>query len=543
MQNPGGYGDGSTILMPNGSSTHALHLLFNGDNAGPHSVEQVLARHAKLQQQFPNAEVAGDSWEGFIDAITADGSEKSLQRTTKEEGDTWIYGVQQDLYKTAAFRGIMRARRACVAALGAAVCGGVATKVLTNATRYALKLGEHTWGFNWGYMDQTSYTNDDLAAAIEGRVGGMALIQQGWLEQRAYVDHVIDALAAGAKSGDAGCQWLLPATQAELMALHQPFPVGGDAPAPEDSEWAAIDPSAPVTDLPQWKEISWNSSAGGVASLVEKCTGHNLARADGGSLMQYQYQTLDEDDFWVFMRATLKVQREVAFGKANLTANAPGITSGFWVGKLTKMFRSKPQLHQVPGSISGVDSFLQLIEMPAVLHTASGAPSRVWARFDLSRTEPRINVTLSLFNKTRSRLPEAHWMDFELAVPAAAAPTERSFVADSADGCDSWVVTKLNNSFCATDVSLFGATHVHAVSDTDAALKWGDHSDKITVGVRTLDAAVVALEYKSALPEHVNRTVDDSGLSAASAYVNLCNNFWTTNCEPLLFPHIYFSID
>ena len=107
----GGYGDGATIKMPNSSSTHALHLLFNGDNAGPHSVAQVEARFATLREEFPNAEVAGDSWDGFIDAIAADGSEESLELTTKEEGDTWIYGVQQDLYKTAAFRGIMRARR------------------------------------------------------------------------------------------------------------------------------------------------------------------------------------------------------------------------------------------------------------------------------------------------------------------------------------------------------------------------------------------------------------------------------------------------
>ena len=286
-----------------------------------------------------------------------------------------------------------------------------------------------------------------------------------------------------------------------------------------------------------WKELSWNSTAGGVRSLIEKSTGHNLARASGGSLMQYQYQTLDEDDFWVFMNATLKVQREVAFGKANLTANAPGIVSGYWVGKLTKMYRSKPQLqHDGPtdGSTEGggVDSFLQLIEMPEKLHHDSGAPSAVWARFDLSRTEPRINVTLSLFNKTRTRLPEAHWMDFELAVPAG---STGSTPAD-ASGCDSWVVSKLNSTFCATDVSLFGATHVHAVSDVDSALKW--ETGGVAVGVRSLDAAVVALEYKSALPEHVNRTVDDTGVQAASAYVNLINNFWTTN-----YPNWYpFSV-
>ena len=53
--------------------------------------------------------------------------------------------MQQDLYKTAAFRAIMRARRECLAALGETKCGGVATDALTNTTRYALKLGEHTW--------------------------------------------------------------------------------------------------------------------------------------------------------------------------------------------------------------------------------------------------------------------------------------------------------------------------------------------------------------------------------------------------------------
>ena len=39
LQNAGGYGDGSTVTV-NGS-THALHLLFNGDNAGPHTPQQV----------------------------------------------------------------------------------------------------------------------------------------------------------------------------------------------------------------------------------------------------------------------------------------------------------------------------------------------------------------------------------------------------------------------------------------------------------------------------------------------------------------------
>jgi hypothetical protein len=52
----------------------------------------------------------------------------------------------------------MRARRSCIRELGYEVCGGNATSALRNSTRFALKLGEHTWGFNWGYMDQVNQT-------------------------------------------------------------------------------------------------------------------------------------------------------------------------------------------------------------------------------------------------------------------------------------------------------------------------------------------------------------------------------------------------
>lgn len=106
LQHPGGYGDSSTVIA-NGS-VNALHLMFNGDNAGPHSPEEVAARHAKLAALYPNAQITGATWDGYIEAIMADGSAAALPETQREEGDTWIYGVQQDLYKTAAFRGIMR---------------------------------------------------------------------------------------------------------------------------------------------------------------------------------------------------------------------------------------------------------------------------------------------------------------------------------------------------------------------------------------------------------------------------------------------------
>lgn len=93
--------------------------------------------------------------------------------------------------------------------------------------------------------------------------------------------------------------------------------------------------------------------------------------------------------------------------------------------------------------------------------------------------------------------------------------------------CDSWTVSKLNASFCATDVDLFGSTHVHAVSDT-GGVRISNGSTALQL--RSKDAAIISLEYKTAFPDPVHKILD-VGTVAQSAYVNLQNNFWTTNCE------------
>eukprot|EP01050_Picozoa_sp_SAG11_P004240 SAG11_NODE_265_length_11509_cov_26.341455_5_plen_639_part_00 len=510
-----------------------FHQLFAGDNAGPHTPAQVESRFAQLRQRFPQAEITGATWESFIDGIIADGSSGGLPVVSKEEGDTWIYGVQQDLYKTAAFRAIMRARRACLAALGAAKCGATATPALENATRFALKMGEHTWGFNWGYLDQIHYTNTALADALQN-VGGFAKTQDGWREQRAYVQHTVDALAAGAADGaDTAAAWLLNRSRAELEEL-RPAELAGST-AVDPAKWAAIDAAAEV-ELPQFT-LKWNTTAGGLASVVDTGTKHEFARKFG-SLGQYQYQTLTEDDFWVFMRASLKVDRDVAFAKANLTANAPDVVSGFWTGNLSGVYRRiTPAAAAAAAAAPAIDSFLQLITLPAALHIGYGAPRTVCIRFDVSRLQKKIDIQLSWYGKTRTRLPEAHWLDFEMVPPVASTQQQQlQLPRHPRAACpDSWVVSKLNSSFCATDVSLFGGTHVHAVGD-EGGVSW---SDEGTLKLRSKDAALFSLEYKTAFPYPVNKSLD---VGATAVYANLCNNFWTTNVRPETPSHTYVSL-
>eukprot|EP01052_Picozoa_sp_SAG31_P031213 SAG31_NODE_3284_length_4464_cov_5.447194_3_plen_432_part_00 len=397
-----------------------------------------------------------------------------------------------------------------------------------------------SWGFNWAYMDQQHYTNPNLAYAL-ANIEDFAKIQSGWVEQRQYVDHTVNALAAAHES-DAGAKWLHARTLAELRKLRTLVgPSYGSALSTD--EWAEIDSSKPIS-LPHFPILKFNTTAGGIAELRSQGSDHNFARTTGGSLAQYQYQTLDENDFWVFMNETLKVKREVAFGKANLSKNSD-ITSGFWSGKLLKTYRRRvsnlnrgKQQMEITNDAGedSVDSFIQLIEMPSRLHSYYGAPSQIWTRFDFSRQPVGetqsvvINITMSWVNKTRTRLPEAHWMDFEVAVPEVI----RVNASEGASRCDSWTVAKLGSTFCATDVDLFGSTHLHAVNEEGGVQI---SSGQTALRLRTFDAALVSLEYKTAFPSPVHKILD-AGRVSQNAYVNLCNNFWTTN-----YPNWYPFMD
>ena len=59
-------------------------------------------------------------------------------------------------------------------------------------------------------------------------------------------------------------------------------------------------------------------------------------------------------------------------------------------------------------------------------------------------------------------------MDFELARPSR---QQRTGVVLEIESCDSWRLPTLISNFWASDISLFGATHVHTVSDA-RSLHW-----------------------------------------------------------------------
>ena len=77
--------------------------------------------------------------------------------------------------------------------------------------------------------------------------------------------------------------WLHARTVRELQQLRL-----SERPNFPPSDWDEIDPTLPIS-LPQFSELQWNATSGGIAVLRPRKSGHNFARPGrDGSLAQYQ---------------------------------------------------------------------------------------------------------------------------------------------------------------------------------------------------------------------------------------------------------------
>ena len=88
MYQPGGYGD--VQLIPGTSAAVAIDL--TGDNLGPHSLEQVIARFAALAERFPNAQIQAarlDDVADLLREISDSEAQNPLPVVEQEIGDTW----------------------------------------------------------------------------------------------------------------------------------------------------------------------------------------------------------------------------------------------------------------------------------------------------------------------------------------------------------------------------------------------------------------------------------------------------------------------
>ena len=157
-----------------------LYFAHTGDNAGPQSMQQILALYARLRAQYPGAEVVAGTLEDIAREVA--GVRDSLPALTCEMGDSWIHGVGSDPHKVSDYRALLRLRADWPRAAREAV------------NRCLLRVPEHTWGsfLNPIMNDRHLYAREAFEA-VRGEER-YQFMEATWREQRAFVAEAVEAL-------------------------------------------------------------------------------------------------------------------------------------------------------------------------------------------------------------------------------------------------------------------------------------------------------------------------------------------------------------
>jgi len=250
------------------------------------------------------------------------------------------------------------------------------------------------------------------------------------------------------------------------------------------------------------------SGTGGISSLQVK-NGWDWASEDN-LIGQYVYQVQSTDDFYNFFN--LYAQRDengnipwffpMDFGKPGLYGN-PLIAQNITVlPELVSLWRKNISNHVV--------TFLLNLQIQNnTFHESYGAPSDIWVNMTLDTSNGvALEVSLQLFNKTATRLPESMWFRFRPAVP------------DPETG--KWTMSKLNQQINPLDVMVNGSRHLHAV----------DHGISYvhpvtTLDIASLDASVLSWGDENPFPTP-SGGVYEPNLSNGASFCLFANE-WGTN--------------
>lgn len=528
MVHPRGYGAApgaiswdDVVVIP--GHEHAFVPDWRGDNAGPpQSVEEVVADYMAVSKLFPGATVAYSTFDNFTSTLTADVLDL-LPVVTSEIGDTWIHGSASDPWKLAWFKRAQAAREACLAS---GACSP-SDPALLNATRHILKNGEHTWGrdIKTYLHDQGNWTNAQLQAALAANASNFLTTRASWDEQRYFgIELAMEALPDGHP-----LKAPLQQAWADVHPVSQPDTTG----------WTpAVTGPAGVRAVGQWS-IGLDAQTGAVGYLRDIVTGVEWANAsvvNNGTtpgappalLGWVHYQTYTGEDYEAFMEAYCNLGNPPSwflldFGKPNVTSANP-------------LHQEVDQSLVAAWTREGTDpsgggaSFLVHSRLTpdgtSVLHVQYGAPADIWTRIDvpgLANPNPSINISLALFDKTGTRLPESTFLRFNplSTIGAAAAPGA---------SLQTWYAGKVGEWVSAADVQPNGNRRHHGVTD---GLRYVKRDGAGSVGSLTIsspECAVACFGHPTGFPTpSVTELGPFDPAAGDGASFFLASNIWGTN--------------
>ena len=520
------YG-GSLVVPP-----HALVVSYRGDNALPPTAASVARTYAAAAAAYPGAAVRLSSFEAFVGAARASTpGAAALPVLTSELGDSWAYGAGADPLKLAAFRETARvlreARAGTLPGQGGVPLPAADANLAALQRRLLLGGAEHNGGASIGaYLPGSrgvlgEWDNARFHANLAAR-SDYAFVASSYAEKFNFTT----APLAPAAPVSAGWPAVLGARAARVAALTPPPPDLASAASP----WARL-PSASAPRACGRLRLALNASTGALASLVDVASGHDWA-AGSADLLRYTYRTYAEADFNAFNAGYTPACGVPCpnFAKQGMDSAAPA--SREWEPALLGAYEA---VGGVGGGGGAACSLLLALALPGEAVTKYGGAGALFVQLDVDSGgsgAPGVNLTLSLFNKTATRLAEASWLSFTPNLGAGAG-----------EEAAAWWLSVLDEPVDPLDVVPYGTRHLHAVGE---GFGWGEGAPRggaaaaqarareggragasvTSFVVQTLDAALVAPGDRAHLLDYAGDALPDL---SGGMHVNLHNNAWGTS--------------
>lgn len=386
--------------------SHALLFRMVGDNMEVPSPADVREWFAHARGQFPQATVRAGRLDDFARSLRALGP--TFPVLEREIGDTWIHGVGTDPWKVAAFRELLRRRRAWLRERRILP----ASRPLMCFSNCLSLVAEHTWGASIGphLHDTTHYDNEDFQR-VRHR-GQFRVCEATWQEQRDYLEDALDCLQGTPLAADAAGALAAVRPKAPDLGLWEPCP---EACSKRAASGCAFDGRTGAV-------TSWDNPRGRLQA--------------GMGLACLRYQTFSSEDLAAYRLAYCGEAADPAavdFGKPGLRPDQSA--SAWWMPEVAGTWSREGGMRR-----------LTRLRFPESCHRSYGAPGEVWLETAVAADGARLEWTLSWFGKTATRLPEAFWLSFH---PQVANPED-------------WRLVKMGRLIDPREVVSRGGRSLHA---------------------------------------------------------------------------------
>ena len=163
-------------------------------------------------------------------------------------------------------------------------------------------------------------------------------------------------------------------------------------------------------------------------------------------------------------------------------------------------------------------SFLAHVQPPVEAATKYGCPADFWVNTTLVPSSSSVDVTVAWFNKTATRLAEATWLSWPLAVEDAG--------EGGGEAASAWSLDVLGQRVDPLDVVLNGTRHIHAVwsgvyYSSSSSSSSSSGSGGSAAAIQSLDAAVVGMGDIDHLLDYDGTSQPDM---SGGVHFNLHNN-------------------